>query len=118
MIINEENVPNENNIAEHQIIRYTCKSNQCNNQLLTNQLIFIVNEYFDLSSMKDTLIHYYEEHRTNQTSVSLISSSVQTTTRKEKHESSSSISDFSEDIVKKWFYILIDLILTLLIVFI
>ncbi|CAF4652061.1 unnamed protein product, partial [Rotaria sp. Silwood2] len=60
MIVIEENSLNKSAyIEEHKIIRYTCKYNQCNNQLLTDKLLNITELYFELSYMKQELLNYY-----------------------------------------------------------
>ncbi|CAF3697987.1 unnamed protein product [Rotaria sp. Silwood1] len=59
MILIEENLLNKINIGEDKIIRYTCKYNQCNNQLLTDKLIDIIQQDFQLSFMKNAFFNYY-----------------------------------------------------------
>ncbi|CAF1293946.1 unnamed protein product [Rotaria sordida] len=56
----EENILNKNKIyiLEHKIIRYTCMFNKCNDQYLTDKLINIVEEYFQLSLMRDAFFNY------------------------------------------------------------
>jgi len=117
MIVNEENIPKENNVAKNQIIRYTCKYNQCNNQFLTDQLINIVEENFDLSAMEDGFLLYYEEYLNNQTDSSKDNSSFPTTSQTEKPEPPFNIFTSVGNINKTYFVFLIHLTLTSFIIF-
>lgn len=46
-------------IEEQQIIRYTCQYNLCNNRYLTDLLVNIVKNDFDIKSMRNSLIQLY-----------------------------------------------------------
>jgi hypothetical protein len=55
----------EQKIQEQQIIRYTCKFNQCNQQSLTDALTSIVEKYFPLLEMRDALFLSYQQTHSN-----------------------------------------------------
>jgi hypothetical protein len=57
----EENLRYEINVQQQQIIRYTCQYNLCNNQLLTDSLVKIVENHFELGPMKEALIQLYQQ---------------------------------------------------------
>ena len=116
MIINEEYILNGDEIAEHQIVQYTCRYNQCNNQFLTDQLMEIVKNYFDLSSMRNGLLLYYEEYQNNKTS------NGRNDDKRDLPNNSTEMSMIEEDnsynIAHKSFHISINLIWILLIILI
>ncbi len=122
MII-EENRPNEINVLQQQIIRYTCKFNQCNNQLLTDSLINIVGNEFQLTEMKDALIALYQQIDLSDLNVT---NEIPFQSSKQEFSSSSTTTTttttVSEDVIfntaNKSFYISINLFLILLFYFI
>jgi hypothetical protein len=77
MIENKETYSTLNNINEHKIVRYICIFNECNDQNLTDQLTFIIDNYFQLSLMRNAFL-------------SSFNSSYQNSSRPQKPESASS----------------------------
>ncbi len=99
-------------IDKSQMIRYICKFNQCNNQNLTDLIVGIVKENYQLKEMEDAFLSSY----------SIIDYSTQTTIQIPTEFSSSSSSRKSETnkclslyIANKYFFITIIILFDILI---
>ena len=60
-MIVEENPPDDISVEQNQIVRYTCKFNQCNSQAFTDALVKVVENYFSITPMREAFLLLYQQ---------------------------------------------------------
>lgn len=59
MIVEEDSV-DDFHVEQNQIVRYTCKFNQCNSQTFTDSLVKVVENSFSIEAMRDAFLLLYQ----------------------------------------------------------
>lgn len=62
-MIVEEDSPNDYHVEQNQIVRYTCKFDQCNSQAFTDSLVKIVDSWFSIAGMRDGFLALYQPEK-------------------------------------------------------
>ncbi|CAF1475092.1 unnamed protein product [Adineta steineri] len=76
------NRENKKKYNEKQMIKYICNYNQCNNQTISDQIIQIVNQYYDISAIKH-LFDYPNQQTTKQEEQQHFSTDIMFTTKQQ-----------------------------------